>query len=97
MSSITIRIDQKLKERLDLRLAQGDQTLSEFTRAAIEEKLAREPESELPSLYDSGKHVFGKHGSGRTKRARDHKRLYRQLLEAKHGVRRLGSDRGEAD
>jgi hypothetical protein len=80
--TITIRLPMKLEADLRARLGtQGG--LSVFVRDAIAEKLEREP-AEKPFPYDLGKHLFGKHGSGRHDLSSNRKAILNEILRAKH-------------
>ena len=81
--TITVRLSEKVEADLRSRLTKLEIPLSEFVRQAITEKLEREPVKK-PSAYEQGKHLFGKYASGQPNLARDHKRIYREKLLAKH-------------
>jgi hypothetical protein len=63
-------------------VARGVQT-SDFVRDAIAEKLEREPTGKL-SAYDFGKHLFGKHGSGRRDLSSNRKATLNEALRVRH-------------
>ena len=79
--TITIRLPQKLEADLRTRLAARRLALSDFVRDAIAEKLQREPASQ-PSAYELGKHLFGKHGSGRPELSANRKAVLSEVLRA---------------
>jgi Arc/MetJ-type ribon-helix-helix transcriptional regulator len=81
--TITIRLPGKLETALRARLDAGRVALSDFVRDAIAEKLAREP-AEKASAYELGKHLFGKHGSGRHDLSSSRKAILNDILRAKH-------------
>lgn len=80
--TITIRLPQKLEADLRTRLGTRRSRLSDFVRDAIAEKLEREP-AEQPSAYVLGKHLFGRHGSGRRDLSSNRKAILSEVLRAK--------------
>ena len=81
--TITIRLPTKLEANLRIRLGTRRASLSQFVREAIAEKLEREPAKKL-SAYDLGKHLFGRHGSGRRDLSGNRKAIMNEILRAKH-------------
>jgi len=81
--TITIRLPTKLEAALRARLGTRQIGLSDFVREAITEKLEREP-AEGRSPYALGKHLFGKHGSGRHDLSSNRKAILNEMLRAKH-------------
>lgn len=81
--TITIRLPEKLEADLRARLETQGVGLSDFVRDAIAEKLEREP-AKRPSAYALGRHLFGKHGSGRNDLSTDRKIILNEILHAKH-------------
>jgi Arc/MetJ-type ribon-helix-helix transcriptional regulator len=81
--TITIRLPTKLEADLRARLDRRRVGLSDYVRDAISEKLEREP-AEIPSAYDLGKDLFGKHGSGRHDLSTNRKAILTEILRAKH-------------
>jgi Arc/MetJ-type ribon-helix-helix transcriptional regulator len=81
--TITIRLPEKLESDLRARLDAQGVGVSDFVREAIAEKLEREP-AKKPSAYDLGKHLFGKHGSGRDDLSTNRKAILGEILRAKH-------------
>ena len=81
--TITIRLPMKLEAALRARLGTRGGGLSDFVREAIAEKLEGEPAKE-PSPYALGKHLFGKHGSGRSDLSSNRKTILNEILRAKH-------------
>jgi len=81
--TITIRLPTKLEADLRTRLGTRRTRLSDFVRDAIAEKLEREPTGQ-PSAYDLGKHLFGKHGSGRHDLSSARKAILNEVLRVKH-------------
>ena len=81
--TITIRLPMKLEADLRARLDHHGIALSDFVRNAITEKLEREPAS-IPTAYDLGKDLFGKHGSGCHDRSSNRKALLTEMLRAKY-------------
>ena len=81
--TITIRLPMKLEADLRARLDRRGIALSDFVRDAITEKMEREP-ARIPSAYDLGKDLFGKHGSGRDDLSTSRKAILTEMLRAKH-------------
>jgi len=81
--TITIRLPTRLEAVLRARLHRRGDGLSNFVREAITEKLEREP-VEGSSPYAVGKHLFGKHGSGRRDLSTNRKAILNEILRAKH-------------
>lgn len=82
--TITVRLPQDIEARLRARLEAEKQPLSEFVREAITEKLEREPAAPRRSVYELGKHLFGKYSSGRTDLAVNSEQILREMLSAKN-------------
>jgi Arc/MetJ-type ribon-helix-helix transcriptional regulator len=81
--TITIRLPIKLEAALRARLGSRRVRLSDFVREALAEKLEREP-AEGASPYALGKHLFGKHGSGRPDLSSNRKAILNEIVRAKH-------------
>ena len=81
--TITIRLPMKLEADLRARLDRRGIALSDFVRDAITEKMEREP-ARIPSAYDLGNDLFGKHGSGRDDLSTSRKAILTEMLRAKH-------------
>jgi Arc/MetJ-type ribon-helix-helix transcriptional regulator len=81
--TITVRLPNQLEEELRVRLEAQGLELSEFVREAIAEKLERDA-SGPSSAYETGKDLFGRHGSGRGDLSTNRKALLDELLRAKH-------------
>lgn len=81
--TITVRLPDELEADLRARLDARGVGLSDFVRDAIAEKLEREP-AEESSAYELGKHLFGKHGSGRDDLSTNRKAILSDILRAKH-------------
>jgi hypothetical protein len=84
MMTITIRLPAKLEADLRAHLGARRVRLSDFVRDAIAEKLTRERSGGL-SAYELGKHLFGKHGSGRGDLSSKRKAILNESLGVKHG------------
>jgi hypothetical protein len=80
---ITIRLPTKLAADLRAHLCARSTRLSDLVRDAIAEKLEREPTEKL-TAYDFGKHLFGRHGSGRRDLSRNRKAILNEALAARH-------------
>ena len=86
--TITVPLPDEIEAKLRARLGQDDLVLTEFVRQAITEKLQREPdfvaETDKPSAYELGKHLFGKYSSGRTDVSENTRKYVREAIIAKH-------------
>ena len=80
--TITIRLPNKLEAALRTRLDSWGVRLSDFVREAIAEKLEREPAAKR-SAYDIGKHLFGKHASGRHDLSSNRRSILNEILRTK--------------
>lgn len=90
--TITVRLPVKVEADLRARLDRTRAGLSEFVREAIAEKLEREPAAKR-SAYDIGKHLFGKHGSGRDDLSTNRRAILDKILTGKRRRRRRAADR----
>jgi hypothetical protein len=81
--TITVRLPESLESELRVRLDAQGVGLSEFVRAAIAEKLARESAGHS-TAYELGKSLFGRHGSGRNDLSTNRKAILGEILRAKH-------------
>jgi len=90
--TITVRLPVKVEAELRARLDRSRAGLSKFVREAIAEKLQREPAAK-PSAYEIGKHLFGKHGSGRDDLSANRKAVLDEILRARHHRGRRTADR----
>ncbi len=83
MPTITIRLDDEIDARLKRRLSHSGETLSEFVRTAVAERLAAVPVDETP--YDAwARLVEGCAGSGDKDRSVTYKARIKEKLRAKH-------------
>jgi Arc/MetJ-type ribon-helix-helix transcriptional regulator len=90
--TITVRLPVEVETELRARLDGSRAGLSEFVRKAIAEKLQREPAGKR-SAYEIGKHLFGKHGSGRDDLSTNRKAILDEILRIRHNRRRRTADR----
>ncbi len=90
--TITVRLPVEIEADLRARVDTTGAALSNFVREAIAEKLRRE-QPDKPSAYELGKHLFGKHGSGRHDLSSNRKAILGERLDAKHRRRRRPVDR----
>lgn len=80
--TLSIRLDEKLETALRRHLADENETMSEFIRKAIADRLEREVTKKTP--YELGKHLFGKFSSGRSDLSVRSKEIFREKMRAKH-------------
>jgi RHH-type transcriptional regulator, rel operon repressor / antitoxin RelB len=83
--TLTVRLGKKLEDHLRARLASDDETISEFVRKAVADRLERETPKKTP--YELGKDVFGKFDSGRADLSTRSKEIFREKMKAKHAKR----------
>ena len=83
MPTVTIRLDEKTDARLKRRLARSGETLSEFVREAIAQRLEAKPrvESRVTSLKRALESVSD---PGETDLSTTYKKRIREALLAKH-------------
>jgi Arc/MetJ-type ribon-helix-helix transcriptional regulator len=81
--TISVRLDEPTEARLRRLLDEQGGSLSAFVRAAIAEKLERE--GKKPTPYELGKHLFGRHSSGREDLAENSEQILREKFRAKRG------------
>ncbi len=80
--AISVRLDEETEARLRRLLTQEGESLSDFVRAAVVEKLERE--ANKPTPYELGKHLFGRFKSGKGDLALNHKKYFKEKMLAKH-------------
>ena len=83
MPTITIRLDHETDARLRRRLTRSGESLSEFVRAAVVDRLGSGPVQETP--YEAWlRLVGGCSGSGESNRSTTYKTRIKEKLRAKH-------------
>ncbi len=87
--TLTVRLPDELETQLREKLEAEDIKASDFVRAAIAEKLAREPVKKEKKLspWELGKDVFGKYDLGDPDLSTNRKALFAEHLNAKHARR----------
>jgi Arc/MetJ-type ribon-helix-helix transcriptional regulator len=80
--TVTVRLDEETEAKVRRLIEQKGGSLSDFVRAAISEKLARE--AGKPTPYELGKHLFGRYRSGLGDLAENHKKYFKEKMRAKH-------------
>jgi len=83
--TLTVRLPEDLDEQLRSRASSQGVKVSDFVRAAIAEKLEREPAKKL-SAYELGKDVFGCY-DGPEDLSTNRKAYIAEYLDAKHARR----------
>ena len=83
--TLTVRLGKKLEEDLRARLSGDEETISEFVRKAVADRLEKETPKKTP--YELGKHLFGKFSSGRTDLSTRSREIFREKMRAKHAKR----------
>ena len=91
--TLTVRLPDELESQLREKLEAEDIKASDFVRAAIAEKLAREPMKKKLSPYELGKHLFGKYDLGDPDMSTNRKALIAEYLDAKHARRQRTTGR----
>lgn len=80
--TVTVRLYEKTEAKVRRLIEQKGGSLSDFVRGAIVEKLARE--TQKPTPYELGKHLFGRDLGGPADLAENHKKYFREKMRAKH-------------
>ena len=62
--TVSLRLDKQLEKKLSSAAEAKGISKSALLRRCLEEYLAAE--AKKPTAWEAGKHLFGKHGSGRT-------------------------------
>ena len=83
MPTITIRLDDETDARLKRRLQRSGETLSDFVRTAVSDRLSARPVSETP--YEAWARLVGHAvGSGDKDRSAAYKTRIKEKVRAKH-------------
>jgi len=91
--TLTVRLPDGLESQLREKLNAEDIKASDFVRAAIAEKLAREPVKKKLSPWELGKDVFGKYDLGDPDLSTNRKAIIAEYLNAKHARRQRTAGR----
>lgn len=83
--AITIRLDPKLQEELDLYAQREGMTRSEFVRECIQEYIVQKKQS--ATAWELGRDLFGKHASDRSDRSTNRKQILKEKLRARQNRR----------
>jgi RHH-type transcriptional regulator, rel operon repressor / antitoxin RelB len=83
--TISIRLGEKLETKLRKHLSSEEESLSDFVRKAVEDRLERVSAKKSP--YQLGKDLFGKYSSGRGDLSRRSKEVFREKMRARHAKR----------
>ena len=89
--TLTVRLDQKVEQTLAEYAVGNGISKSEAVKRGL--KLLFESSLPPKSAYEIGKHLFGRHASGRTDGSVKVKQQYRETMLAKHTVGRWPSGR----
>lgn len=79
--TLTVRLDEELETRLRQLAAEEGETVSEFVRKVIRERVEEKPRKKTP--YELGKHVFGRRGSGKRDLSERSEEYLREFFRAK--------------
>ncbi len=79
--TISLRLNQKLRARLDSVARARGVSRSDLIRECLEEFLSRE--QQRPSAWELGKELFGRVGSGQRTLARDRKQIVKERVRAR--------------
>jgi Arc/MetJ-type ribon-helix-helix transcriptional regulator len=79
--TVTVRLNEAMEAKVRRLLEQKGGSVSDFIRAAIAEKLERE--AAKPTPYELGRHLFGRHGSGRSDLASNSEQILREMFRAR--------------
>jgi predicted DNA-binding protein len=83
--TLTVRLDEELEGKLRKLAAREGESLSEFVRRAVEDRVQRVESKKTP--YELGKHLFGRFSSGRSDLSTRSKEIFREKMRAKHARR----------
>jgi hypothetical protein len=78
--TVSLRLSKTQAEFLGRAAKQAGVSKSEYLRQCLDEKMRGD---RLPTLYDLGKDLFGKHSSGRTDLAVNAEQIVREKIHAK--------------
>ncbi len=76
--TISFRLDQELKEKLDSLARARGVSRSDLIRECLKDFLSRE--EQRPSAWELGKELFGRIGSGHRTLARDRKQIVKERI-----------------
>jgi hypothetical protein len=79
--AVSLRLDKDLEKELQRSAAEEGLTKSQMLRQCLIEYLQRKKSNHL--AWELGKDLFGKAGSGRRDLAANHKRIFREKLDAR--------------
>ena len=80
--TLTIRLGAKLESELRKYAFEEDETVSDFVRKAIAERLQKKITRKTP--YELGKSVFGRRGSGKGDLSVKSREYFKEYVRAKH-------------
>jgi hypothetical protein len=83
--TVTVRLDPETERSLDAACAKAGMTRSDFIRERLREALVAYQVT--PSPHDLGKHLFGRHDSGRADLSANRKQHLAELVRGKHDAR----------
>jgi Arc/MetJ-type ribon-helix-helix transcriptional regulator len=81
--TLTVRLDEELEGKLRKIASEEGESLSEFVRKAIEDRLGRNAPKK--SAYEAGKHLFGRRGSGKGDLSVRSEEYFAEYVSAKYG------------
>lgn len=83
--TLTVRLGKKLENDLRTHVSEDTETISEFVRKAVADRLEKEASKKTP--YELGKHLFGKFSSGRSDLSTRSREIFSEKMKAKHAKR----------
>ena len=89
--TLTVRLDHKVEEQLAEYVVDNGMTKSEAVKRGLKLLFESTPPKKTP--YELGKHLFGRHSSGRRDGSEKVKEHYREVIRAKHAGRRGSAGR----
>lgn len=87
---VSVRLRRELVAALDRAARARRVTRSQLINESLEQSLTRQPAA---SVYELGKDLFGRYGSGRSDTSIRARELYRTYAREKHARRRRPADR----
>jgi hypothetical protein len=81
--TLTVRLDEELESKLRKIANEEGESLSDFIRKAIEDRLGRTAPKKTP--YEAGKHLFGRRGSGKGDLSIKSEEYFAEYVDTKRG------------
>lgn len=83
--TLTVRLDHKVEEELAVYAVRNGMSKSEAVKRGLKLLFESTPPNKTP--YELGKHLFGRHSSGRTDGSENVSKYVKEAIRAKHAGR----------